>query len=445
MSASIIVRRLIRIPKYFHKIIPLWDIKYVSTTSYIQNTILSSPKDIQSVILPGPERIRASTLLKDPYELLRYCDNFCTVYETWHYGLKLSGDGDCLGTYSKETKQYEWIKYSEVIKRGEYLGSALISLGLKPKNDSFVGIYSKNRNEFVMSNLGCITYSMVPVPLYDTLGKDSLHFIINQVELPIVICDSVERASTLLEEKDKIPTLKSIVVMDEVNDDVKLKAHAKGISLFLYSEFEELGRNKILKPVPPKPEDLYVISYTSGTTGSPKGVLITHSNIVSCLAAIKVASGAAYNDGKKFLSYLPAAHVYEIVNQLTIVHKGGKIGFYSGDIKNVLDDILRFQPTMLPLVPRIMNRLYSIIMDDMKKNPVKRYFWNIALKRKESLLKRGILRNDTIWDKLFFDKLIRDLGGNAAVISSTSAPISPEVIRFFRLASGCQVSFYFQR
>ncbi len=151
------------------------------------------------------------------------------------------------------------------------------------------------------------SFSNVLVPLYDTLGADACTFVINQAQIEVVVCDAVEKARGLLKERHRCPSLKHLILITDNPDspssmkgDIDLTAEAEeaGIRLITFSELEELGRSGDvagLAPVPPKPEDLCTICYTSGTTGTPKGVMLTHGNVIADCGTLELFQHSRLN------------------------------------------------------------------------------------------------------------------------------------------------------
>lgn len=118
------------------------------------------------------------------------------------------------------------------------------------------------------------------------------------------------------------------------------------------------GEKNLKEPVPVVPDDIYAFCYTSGTTGNPKGAMISHGNMVSSVAAL-VHSEAALNNTDVHLSYLPLPHLYERLIITGIIHAGGAVGFYSGDVLKLKEDLAELKPTVFPSVPRLYNRFYD--------------------------------------------------------------------------------------
>uniref|UniRef100_A0A3B5MEI6 Arachidonate--CoA ligase n=1 Tax=Xiphophorus couchianus TaxID=32473 RepID=A0A3B5MEI6_9TELE len=352
----------------------------------------------QSVAVGGDPSCRRSALLKDDNLLEFYYDDIRTVYEMFQRGLRISGDGPCLG-YRKPGQPYEWISYSE----------------------------------WVISEMACYTYSMALVPLYDTLGTEAMVHILNLAEMSLVVCDREERAALLLECKEKGMTP---------------KVSCLG---FLLSKPE--SRSHIFRCLPqlPQPQDLAVVCFTSGTTG-------TFAHLSSC-----PLSGFVCDPARGRVDLLPAScpHVREddpgsltsfnivsfflclpqinpFPSQLTMYCYGARVGFFQGDVSLLMDDIKTLKPTLFPVVPRILNRIYDKILGSVT-SPLQGALLHYAVGRKQAELCRGIVRNNSLWDKLVFKKIQASLGGNLRFALTASAPISCTVLSFLRATMGCMI------
>ncbi|XP_075360172.1 long-chain-fatty-acid--CoA ligase 5 [Mycteria americana] len=409
--------------------------------------VISRPKPVlppvdlnkQSVGIEGGARRGA--LLTDNNLLSYYFEDGKTLYEVFQRGLHASGNGSCLG-YRKPNQPYQWLTYKQVLDRAQYLGSGLLQKGCKPSSNQFIGIFAQNRPEWIISEYACYTYSMVAVPLYDTLGPEAIVYIVNKADVSIVICDKPEKAQILLEncEQEKTPCLKTIILMDLFDQELKDRGAKAGVEILALQEVEELGRNNIREPVPPKPEDLCIVCFTSGTTGNPKGAMLTHQNVVANAAAFlrSTENTVECTSSDITISYLPLAHMFERVVQTVVYSCGAKVGFFQGDIKLLTDDMKTLKPTLFPVVPRLLNRIYDKIQSSAK-SPVRRCLLNFAVTMKMAEIKQGIIRNDSIWDQLIFKKVQETMGGMVRIVVTGAAPISPSVLTFLRAALGCQI------
>ncbi|XP_038677467.1 long-chain-fatty-acid--CoA ligase 5 isoform X1 [Scyliorhinus canicula] len=412
-------------------------------------SLITKPKPVkptcdlskQSVETKHGGRARRCALLKDDDVISYFYDDARTLYEAFQRGLHVSGNGPCLG-YRKPKQPYQWLSYKQVSDRAEYLGSGLLHRGCNSSPDQYIGVFAQNRPEWIISELACYTYSMAVVPLYDTLGPESIVFIINKAEISTVICDKLNKANTLLEncEMNLTPILKTIVLMDPFDDALKERGTKCGVEVLLLKDVEDLGRENLRKPVPPKPEDLSIVCFTSGTTGNPKGAMLTHGNVVANSAAFfKIIENTFIPRTDDIsISYLPLAHMFERVVQTALYCSGSRVGFFQGNIQLLMDDMKTLQPTVFPVVPRLLNRIYDKVQGGAQ-TPIKKWLLNLAASSKEAEVAKGIIRNDSVWDKLIFNKIQAAMGGRVRLVVTGAAPISPSVLTFLRAALGCQI------
>uniref|UniRef100_A0A8C1WK95 Long-chain-fatty-acid--CoA ligase n=1 Tax=Cyprinus carpio TaxID=7962 RepID=A0A8C1WK95_CYPCA len=389
------------------------------------------------------------SMMGDSSTLLSYYhEDAKTMYEVFQRGLHISGDGPFLGS-RLPSQPYTWLSYREVLSRAELLGSGLLSQGCQSSPDQFIGVFAQNRPEWIISELACYTYSMVVVPLYDTLGPDAIRYIINRAEISTVICDKAEKAAVLLEnvQRGETPGLKTIVLMDAFDAALLEEAQKSGVLIRSLRDVE-------VRPSasrPPGPDDLSIVCFTSGTTGNPKGVMLTHGNIIADFGGfLKVTDVIFPNQDDVLISFLPLAHMFERLIEVrhvqykhplffaVVICHGGRIGFFQGDIRLLSDDMKALQPTIFPVVPRLLNRMYDKIFSQAN-TPLKRWLLNFAAKRKGLEVKRGVIRCNSVWDKIFFHKIQASLGGRLRMIITGAAPASPAVLDFLRAALGCQV------
>uniref|UniRef100_A0A3B4URB3 Long-chain-fatty-acid--CoA ligase n=1 Tax=Seriola dumerili TaxID=41447 RepID=A0A3B4URB3_SERDU len=390
---------------------------------------------LQSVEVLGGDLARRSVLQKGDDHMTHLYDDGRTMYEFFLRGARVSNNGPCLG--SRKPKQpYEWMSYKEVMGRTENLGSAFLHKGHSKTTDPYIGIFSQNRPEWTISELACYTYSLVSVPLYDTLGTEAIAYIIDKACISTVICDVVEKVNLVLDcVQDRKHSVKTIVLMETPDADLVNRGQLAGIHILSLQEME-VSRQRLS---PPYPEDMAVICFTSGTTGNPKGAMLTHGNIVSnCSAFIKMTEfSCPFSPSDVHISFLPLAHMFERVVQGVMIVHGARIGFFQGDIRRLTDDLNTLKPTVFPVVPRLLNRMYDKIFGQANTS-VKRWVLGFAYRRKEAEMLKGIVRRDSIWDRLIFRKVQASLGGRVRLMITGAAPISPTVLTFLRAAIGCQ-------
>lgn len=393
----------------------------------------------QSVQVEGEDLARHSVFTNQDEYLTHVYEDAKTMYEVLLRGARVSNNGPCLGA-RKPKQPYEWLSYKEVIERSENLGSAFLHKGHSKTSDPYIGIFSQNRPEWTLTELACYTYSLVAVPLYDTLGTQAISYIIDKASICTIVCDVPEKADMVLEcLNGKGHSVRTIVLMQAPSDDLIIKGQKAQVEIISLQDMEALGKANRQAPQPPQPDDMAIICFTSGTTGNPKGAMLTHCNIVSnCSAFIKTTEASVpLSHSDTHISYLPLAHMFERVVQGVMLVHGARIGYFQGNIKLLMDDVATLKPTMFPVVPRLLNRMYDNILGKAD-TPLKRWILNFAYRRKEAELTKGIVRRDSIWDRLVFSKVQASLGGCVRLMLIGAAPVSPTVLTFVRTAMGCQ-------
>jgi long-chain acyl-CoA synthetase len=187
---------------------------------------------------------------------------------------------------------------------------------------------------------------------------------------------------------------------------------------------------------------VFTICYTSGTTGNPKGVQITHRNVIAAAGGLAklIPKHLIFSTKDSHLSFLPLSHMFERVVFHTLSHYGCRIGFYQGDINVLLDDLATLKPTLFPCVPRLLNKLYDGIQSKVSGGSfIARNLFHYGFNRKYSILKRGTVTKNTMWDKLIFARIQERIGGKVRMMLTGAAPISSEVLEFMRVSMGCFV------
>lgn len=287
-----------------------------------------------------------------------------TLHDMFMSGHALSKDKNCLGWRSSQNSPYNWLTYDQVLMQVKEFGSGLIVKGATQKE--LIGIYSQNRVEWKVTEQACNSYSMVIVPLYDTLGKEAIEYIVSHCELKIIVVDTPEKANLLLtcvqEGKFKLELL---ITMFKPTDELVNFALPSNVTMMSFYEVKELGKLHIKNFLPPKPQDLHTICFTSGTTGKPKGVMLSHKNFVANIVSIYILGRKDFFKMSQcdiYISYLPLAHVFERVCQGICFNKGASIGYFQGDVKLLLDDVKTLRPTCFPMVPRLINRLILCLL-----------------------------------------------------------------------------------
>lgn len=293
-----------------------------------------------------------------------------------------------------------------------------------------------------------MSQSLFTVSIYDTLGPDATEYIINHAGLACVVT-SIPHIPTLLKLAPRVPSLRLIISLDPLDAGerpgnskaalLNAMAAEAGISVHYIGDVEALGAASPLPMKPPRPEDFVTINYTSGTTGNPKGVVLTHANAVAATATARVLTDTKAND--IMISYLPLAHIYQRVAEQGALSAGCAIGYFRGDVLGLVDDMKLLRPTSFNSVPRIYNRfgaaLRAATVDAAGvKGQIGRHIINTKLASMK--LPPGKATNKhPIYDRLWTPKVASAFGlQRSRGMVSGSAPIDPSLQQFLRAAFG---------
>ena len=344
------------------------------------------------------------------------------VAELFDNSRKKFADRPYLGTKNAQG-EYEWVSYREVGIRVDNLRGGLASLGLK-QGDA-VGVICNNSVEWAVGHFAVSGLGAVYVPMYEAELTQVWEYIIRDSAVKVLLVSKPEIYEKVKDFPARIHTLEKIYVI-----------HGSGENTM--SELERIGEKKPVKAIYPKPEEVAVLVYTSGTTGDPKGVLLTHGNWTSNHHARTVAY-PGFNPDDRTLSLLPWAHCYGLGELHTFTAVGGSMGFM-GSVNTVVSDMAKVRPTFLIAVPRIFNKVYDTIVTKVNEaGGIKKTLFDAGVaagKERRRLAEQGQssfvanLKFNLI-NKIVFQK-IRDLFGGRLKGSITgSAAMNPEISKFF--------------
>nr|AOE43316.1 fcsA [Synstelium polycarpum] len=236
-------------------------------------------------------------------------------------------------------------------------------------------------------------------------------------------------------------TLTTIISYDTPTEAVLNKLKESNINFFTLTQLEQMGAANPAPHTPPAPEDLCTLLYTSGSTGNPKVTkftfVLTHSNMVSEVAGAYF-SPAGLTDEDIHMSYLPLAHSFERAIVSMVCYVGGQIGFYTGFVPKLFDDIQALRPTFLVGAPRVWQKLHDKLWLQVNgAGWLKKTLFTWGLNSKQATIKTG--GSTPIWDKLVFSATKEKLGGRVKFILSGSAPLDPKLAEFLKACFCCPV------
>ncbi len=322
-----------------------------------------------------------------------------------------------------------WVHYStqDFIDTTNQLATALLELGVQ-KGDK-IAIISNNRPEWNFVDLAIQKIGAVSVPMYPTITAEDYRYILDHSESKLIFAGNQEIYEKLLKaiEGSKILSPEKIFTFDQLPQAQHWRTLLKKAKTDRLDELEKIKASI-------QPNDLFTIIYTSGTTGKPKGVMLSHKNVVSNVKSAISSLVLTYEH--KALSFLPLCHIFERTVTCAYIYKGISI-YYAESMDTIGDNLKEVQPHVFTAVPRILEKVYEKILAKAKTlSPLaqKLFYWALELAEQyDTQENKGLLYNVqlSIANNLVFDKWREALGGNVKYIICGSAALNPKLTRIF--------------
>jgi long-chain acyl-CoA synthetase len=340
--------------------------------------------------------------------------------------------GDRVAARYKDGDEWRDMNYADVGKAIEEIALGLAALGIEPGDR--VCILSDTRLEWTLTSYGISAAGGVVVPIYPTNSPNECKWVIGNSGARAVVVENEGQAEKIEKIKDELPKLEHIIGIESGGEG----------SL---AELRERGRQDAPDGLSSrqgqvKPEDPYTIVYTSGTTGPPKGVVLSHANAMSVCHMVEELGFV--QTGETIYLYLPLAHCFALTTQLASFDQGTTIVFYGRDTKKILEEIIETKPTYLPSVPRIFEKLYAAankMQEQASDEDKERFRQAVKLGIKVRQLQQ---QGESIPEELekpfqqaeeqIFGQVRKLFGGQIRQAVTGAAPIAPEILEFFYAA-----------
>ncbi len=332
----------------------------------------------------------------------------------------------------------QWKKFStaEVAETVDQLSAGLLSLGISPNDMTVegrdkVGIISKNRPEWVMVDLAVQQTGALLTPIYPTINVNELEFVLNDAKVKVMIVNDEDAFLKVMSIKERVPSLQYIFSFEHIANCRHWK------ELLAASTPELISRAKAISEKI-KEEDAVTIIYTSGTTGVPKGVMLSHRNILSNV----IASSPCFPPGENMrsLSFLPLNHIFERMVTYLYLFNYTSI-YYAESLETIGENLKEVQPDMFTTVPRLLEKVYDKIMqkgNELTGTKRKIFFWAHSLAEKFEINKsQGAWYNFqlSLANKLVFSKWREALGNRLRCVVTGGAACQVRLIRIFTAAN----------
>ncbi|KAJ1883252.1 medium-chain fatty acid-CoA ligase faa2 [Coemansia sp. RSA 1722] len=418
---------------------------------------------VPSSEVPGYTAIYRHPKYKDGTFNGRY-DDITTVYDHFTGYVEAHPKKEFLGTrkYIASTDlfgEYQWLTTTEVSELVNDFGSGLDKIYslYAPEVDPEIGqqplgIFSISRADWIISELAAFRSRRYTVGIADDAGVQLSEFGMNDAEIKIIVC-SIDKIPRMLERIEYTPTIKVIISMEKLDcsektfgnrafsktsiDKLKTKAESLGIALFDMDGVMKMGQATPTEPTEPKPEDYCRLCFSSGTTGSQKSIFLTHGSFVYAIKARHTLQ-EIYNN--TYLSFMSLSHIFEHFMLYSLMIGYVRIGFFSGDRANLLQDMQELHPTTFAAVPVLFNNMYNkLAAATIGAKGLKGVLSRIAYRSKLNRIKAGKGFKHSLWDKLIFSKVANVFGGQLKIVSSGSFFLHEDVQNFYRVALSCNL------
>ena len=319
--------------------------------------------------------------------------------------------------------------YESFSVRVENLARGLVSLGIEFGDR--VAVISDTRVEWTLWDLAAQTIGAIVVPIYQTSSPEECEYVLSHSGARAVLCENEERLETVLAVRDRCEALEHLILVEGAAEGARTLAELVD---YAPSACEPIVRRRRAEITAEHP---FTIVYTSGTTGPPKGCLITHGNYAfSCRLAIEL--GNLDHESLLYL-WLPLAHAMARMTQLVTIGSGAGLAFWRRDMQRLLDDLAELRPTHLVAVPRFFEKAHSLVVSG-SSSPLRAraLSWSLGVGRAAREAERAgrqpgaLLRaRHRLADRLVLSRVKEALGGRAHTALTGAAPIDPEILGFF--------------
>ena len=383
------------------------------------------------------------TLIRSLHDTVtRFAGRNAMAYRPWDHIEKTEiEDGGKMKPWELiHLKETQYITYKDMWERMMAFGNGLAKLGLQP--GSFIGIYEETRWEWLVSLYGAWSQALTAVTVYSNLGEDALRYAIKESALPAMVVNAKNVKGLIQNCKATGVRVPKLIYLDTLPADLD----AEGAELISWTSVLESGRGMPEPELPSDPNALSLIMYTSGTTGDPKGVMITHGNQTAAVVALSIRLDDLFNVGDEddtYVCYLPLAHIYEFDAENVFLLRGCTLCY--GHPRTLTDlaarphgDFKEFKPILVSGVPRVYDTIKKAVMAKLPvPGTLKRRVFDRAFEERRLAMQKGF--DTPYWNEKVFSAARSMLGGRCRCMCTGGAPTSTATYIFLTVVFGCSV------
>jgi long-chain acyl-CoA synthetase len=345
----------------------------------------------------------------------------------------------------KRDGSWQDVSYDQLAETVQEIGLGLIDLGVEAGER--VCILANTRPEWSYADMGATSAGAVVVPIYQTNSPEECLWVISDSAASAIVCEDQEQLEKIAAIRDQIPGIRTVIVIDPPDSSAIASGPSdavRALDAISLDAVRERGRGRSADELQARraavrPEDPFTFIYTSGTTGPPKGCVLTHGNYRAIIDMVGEA-GEIAGDEVIYL-YLPLAHSFALLIQLAVFDLGGTLAYFGGDTKQIVPELQEVQPTYLPSVPRVFEKIYTLAYGAIQAQPPEeRARADAAIKlgaKVRDMINRGEAVPEELQkpfeeaDEQLFKNVRAIFGGKVRHATSGAAPIAREILEFF--------------
>ncbi|HTR88943.1 MAG TPA: AMP-dependent synthetase/ligase [Solirubrobacteraceae bacterium] len=345
--------------------------------------------------------------------------------------------GDRAAVRHKVDGEWRDVSFGELAAIVDELALGLIDLGIGAGER--VSILANTRPEWSYADLAATSAGTVVVPIYQTNSPEECHWVLSDSDACAVVCEDASQLAKIAEIRDRLPHLRTVIVMDEPSARERT-AEIEALNAITLAEVRERGSRRSGRELEERragvrPEDALTFIYTSGTTGPPKGCVLSHGNYCAILDMVEQRASLESDAGDVVYLYLPLAHSFALLLQLLVFDLGVTLAYWGGDTKQIIGELAEVKPTYLPSVPRIFEKIYTLVCanaDPAELAGAVRVGVQVReLQQAGRPIPQELQQPFEEAEERLFKNVRAAFGGRVREAVSGAAPIAKEILEFF--------------